>query len=79
MKDIPAFPSNISNGFNSLAAGLHQGMTLRDWFAGKTLNGMLQNKDFLITRHGESIAEKLSRSSYEMADAMMKARESGEI
>ena len=46
------------------------GMTLRDWFAGQALMGVLSNSK-LDERVGEN---RVARSAYEIADAMLKAR-----
>ena len=62
MKDIPAFP------------GLHPsqecrfndpGMTLRDYFAAKAMQALVQGNYFDVT----------AKQAYMMADAMLKARE----
>lgn len=49
------------------------GMDLRDYFAAKAMQGMLTNQPLRvdIMLNGESLAQ----SSYQIADAMMKARE----
>lgn len=44
------------------------GMTLRDYFAAKAMQGFLEDPDF-----GNSF-EKTARHAYEMADAMLAAR-----
>lgn len=49
------------------------GMTLRDYFAAKAMQGMLSNPgmwDLLNERHAQSVA----KDAYIMADAMLKAR-----
>ena len=66
MKDIPAFPVSLE------AFGEDKtGMTLRDYFAAKAMQGWLANPK---TEYGTSY-EKFAKVFYEMADAMMKARE----
>jgi len=45
-----------------------QGMTLRDYFAAKALQG-------LISTEGAGSAERYAEISYKLADAMLKARE----
>jgi len=69
MKDIPAFPLH-NHGTQTL--GMHfTGMTLRDYFAAKALEGICasqQTKLFTDQDH-------LARGAYLLADAMMKARE----
>jgi hypothetical protein len=80
MKDIPAFPLNIiytreNERFN--------GMTLRDYFAAKAMQGILTNETshsvVMKVSHELAMTEELaiSKMSYVMADAMMKARTDG--
>jgi hypothetical protein len=58
----PAFPNNDQNGC------AFAGMTLRDWFAGQALAGMLDRA------YGIPV-NVIAKRSYEMADAMLAARE----
>lgn len=72
----PAFPRPASKGINYLTGeeeaivDPQRGMSLRDWFAGMALQGMLSdsheqaNKDILF----------LSESAYGYADAMLRVR-----
>ena len=46
------------------------GMTLRDYFAAKVMQGYLTQSDSMDFTY-----EYLSKAAYEMADAMLKARE----
>ena len=66
MNDIPAFPVPFK-----WTPDLKQynGMTLRDYFAAKALQGMLAETSLKAT------VEEFANKSYELADAMMKARE----
>jgi hypothetical protein len=57
MKDIPAFPDFIKDG-----------MTLRDYFAAKAMQGLLNNGMHPNVHH-------LSADAYRVADAMLEARE----
>ena len=58
----PAFPTEgFSNGI------LYEGMTLRDYFASKAMQCLLQNQEF--------DDEHIALYAYAMADAMLKARE----
>lgn len=73
----PAFPVECDWSTGELrgqqttnAGGWHVGMTLRDYFAAKAFGGTLANSAF----HDDS-PESLARWAYEMADAMLKARE----
>ena len=68
MNDKPAFPINNMN----------TGMTLRDYFAAKALQGMSANPADVHDADQETYdeyVEEISRCAYKMADAMMKARE----
>ena len=72
MKNIPAFPLNtpkwhelVSDAGWSDNNDFTMGMTLRDYFAAQAM---------LRTSVGSSY-EQLAKTSYEIADAMMKARE----
>ena len=54
------------------------GMTLRDYFAAKALQGMSANPADVHDADEETYdeyVEEISRCAYKMADAMMKARE----
>ena len=51
---------------------VHDGMSLRDWFAGMALQGLLShscNKDIPIWKAKDAVVR-----AYEMADAMIKER-----
>ena len=75
MKDIPAFPTeNI----------VHKGMTLRDYFAAKAMQGFISAKawhpDFKYPHDfnfesGNTASNAVSECAYKYADAMIKARE----
>ena len=67
-KDIPAFPRPYS-GATQYA---QEGMGLRDYFASKAMQGAMSG---CATRGEVVIYSNLAGLSYEMADAMMKARE----
>ena len=62
----PAFPSHGSMGEVS-----HEGMTLRDYFAAKAMQGFMANKSNPMHYHGEEDGQW----AYMIADAMLKARE----
>ena len=74
-KNIPAFPLEViytqeNERFN--------GMTLRDYFAAKAMQGMFANPDDSHENYDlsyEDYVKEIARCSYKMADAMMKARE----
>lgn len=68
----PAFPSGLIDPSTPEDAvqSLHNGMTLRDYFAAKALQGMLAENG-----GGPMRNNTLAEFSYEIADAMLKARE----
>jgi len=72
----PAFPSGKSEktGYENTLP-YYEGMTLRDWFAGQALAGMMayQNSsrgDF----HTNCDDETIAKTTYAYADAMLTAR-----
>jgi len=62
MKDISAFPREDGS--------VHRGMTLRDYFAGRAMQGMLSENSGI-----RYPTDELVDFAYKVADAMMKARE----
>jgi hypothetical protein len=62
----PAFPAHPS------ALGDHDGMTLRDYFAAKAMQGLIE-----ATVGPETVwtPDELAESAYVMADAMLSQRE----
>ena len=70
MNNQPAFPLH-NHGAQTL--GLHvTGMTLRDYFAAKAMQGAMSG---CAARGEVVIYSNLAGLSYDMADAMLKARE----
>ncbi len=76
MTDIPAFPLEMvytqeNERFN--------GMLLRDYFAAKAMQGQLSIFENVTALSREQIKlEDVCIASYEVADAMMKARQSND-
>jgi hypothetical protein len=66
MNNIPAFPSTFHNGWGEP----EKGMTLRDYFAAKAMQGMLA----ACSGWSEGQQERLAKCSYAMADEMLKER-----
>ena len=69
----PAFPAMHYD----LAENEH-GMTLRDYFAAKAMQGMFANPEDIHVAEDETYQEyvnEIARCAYLMADAMLKARE----
>ena len=60
MKNIPAFPNNFT-------IERYQGLTIRDYFAAKAMQGLLASDVY-------ASKDKFAENAYAMADAMMKAR-----
>ena len=72
MSDIPAFPRPFSEdtyleGIDYLA---QDGMTMRDYFAAKAMQGMLSENSGIRYPN-----EELAQFAYAVADAMMKVME----
>jgi hypothetical protein len=52
------------------------GMTLRDWFAGQALAGMMANETTPFSSdHAECEPSQIAAAVYEIADAMLQQRE----
>lgn len=70
----PAFPVSLTNEqetrWDSAGLGCANGMTLRDYFAAKAMQGIVSRG--ILT---EVPLEKYTENAYKMADAMLKARE----
>jgi hypothetical protein len=71
MKHESAFPISGSQYRHT------EGMTLRDYFAAKAMQGQLSIRENIIALAREQIKiEDVCLDSYAVADAMLKARES---
>jgi len=78
----PAFPRE---DYQTDYAGGQRGMTLRDYFAAKAMAAMLSHNEKLCIRlanepeHVDAVPRStaccVAEGAYEMADAMLKARE----
>ena len=84
MTNTPAFPLNTPKWHESVSdAGFQDidftmGMTLRDYFAAKAMQVILQSQyeDGIYVGDHDNISEQVcANSAYIMADAMMKARD----
>jgi hypothetical protein len=65
MKNPPAFPTNqYANGISP--SGFDTGMTLRDYFAAKAMQALIDKEAFF-----DDVAE----SAYKVADHMLRVRE----
>jgi len=68
MNNDPAFPVLIVNRPKKLHK--YNGMTLRDYFAAKAMQGLVENANWRGMPE-----DALAKEAYKMADAMLKARE----
>lgn len=66
----PAFPAE------AFAAQHAPGMSLRDWFAGQIAAGMAAHSGTAGISFGP---DDIAGRSYQVADAMLKAREAGNV
>lgn len=67
MSNQPAFPCDLTM-YDKEVANAMQGMALRDYFAAKAMQGMMVDVE-------QPRCDYIARTAYEMADAMVKARE----
>ena len=71
MNNPPAFPvTTYTNDNHQYDLKLWTGMTLRDYFAAKVMQGICASDPVSAMTNGRIAAE-----SYDLADAMLKARE----
>ena len=75
----PAFP--VTEYFDRFEKLNETGMTLRDWFAGKVISGLLENKDMVKAmietgrNRDMAVTEVAAASAYDYADAMLAVRD----
>ena len=69
MKNIPAFPTGIITDDKGKIIGGSNGMSLRDYFAAKAMQGFAASDDCDF-----SGKENMAEVAYMWADAMMKVR-----
>lgn len=65
MVNTPAFPCDLSM-YDKEVADAMQGMTLRDYFAAKAMQALIDN---------DGLFSEIPTQAYDIADAMLKARE----
>jgi hypothetical protein len=81
MNNQPAFPTGIITDGKGKIIGGSNGMTLRDYFASRALQGLMAGR-WKADMHGipydayRADADEWAKSAYHFADAMLKARES---
>lgn len=72
-----AFP--IPNDDRPGAYEASPGMSLRDWFAGQALAGLMANASMpFAPDYAECEPQQIAESSYDIADAMLAARQKTE-
>jgi len=69
MNNSPAFPNEGFNGWGEP----EKGMTLRDYFAAKAMQAVITG--YATQNKVDSYSDYWAGFAYEMADAMLKARE----
>ncbi len=69
----PAFPTGLITDDKGVVYGGSNGMTLRDFFAAKAMQGLLS--DSPSSSDVADAVNTLAHFSYTIADAMLKARE----
>jgi hypothetical protein len=76
----PAFPTDnwkvdvdYGGGVIMPTVAAHPGMTLRDWFAGQAMAGMLANPN-ATSAEGVPRERAVTSAAYLVADAMLEAR-----
>jgi len=67
---MKAFPLKAVNKFDDC-----EGMDLRDYFAAKAIQAFLTHDPIMVELHKDEIVKDLAKGAYQMADAMMQARE----
>jgi hypothetical protein len=71
----PAFPQNNDRVVASLSIANSQGMTLRDYFAAKAMQGAIAHGLFNADKTSLDYSEYIANIAYVYADAMLKARQ----
>lgn len=72
----PAFPVDELNQQTGFVEVQHLGITIRDYFAAKSISSMLAPNPVTGQFVQESDFEQCAALAYKMADAMLKARKS---
>lgn len=70
----PAFPSGLKETDTDNVESIHVGMTLRDYFAAKALQSILNPNPVTGQYALVTDFEDCAITAYKMADAMLKAR-----
>lgn len=79
MSDIknggPAFPIPLNPGSSYQGHAECDGMTMRDYFAAKAMQGVLSNFNGNVGVGNDETSSGVSACAYAIADAMLKERE----
>lgn len=67
-----AFPASGHPGKQHLS---QEGMTLRDYFAAKAMQGIITTAAAPILTSLAGLDDEIAKTAYELADAMLRARE----
>jgi hypothetical protein len=67
----PAFPTIKRAQYHNVSTTADEGMSLRDYFAAKAMNSLISDPDW----RSDMVWHETAYAAYQMADAMMKARE----
>jgi hypothetical protein len=67
---MKAFPLKAVNKFDDC-----EGMDLRDYFAAKVIQAFLTHDPIMLELRKAEVVKDLAKGAYQMADAMMQARE----
>ena len=73
----PAFPAPEAARSHFGDPAVYMGMTLRDYFAAKAMQGFMLDVDRQLIETGEdpdAMLAEIAKCSYEFADAMLKER-----
>lgn len=80
----PAFPIPLGPEQSWQGMAPCDGMTLRDYFAAKSLQGMLSDRNTILSFSATAQSEMqgpdhlMAAAAYKMADAMLRARRQGD-
>lgn len=75
-----AFPHDVEERSENIYGEIqtseysHPGMTLRDYFAAKAMQGLTSDVTQVSRREGQSYVTEIASMSYMLADAMLKER-----
>lgn len=71
--NVTGYVSHLNGGPSEPIYAQHEGMSLRDWFAGQALAGLAH-----AAPHTEYPLPEIATDAYRLADAMLEERAKGE-